>query len=75
MRLIAKNRNDMIKYALTKAEKIIDEIELIFGTAVHWNRQHPNEVPINPDPDGKLERIQTQLKKFRAQWNIKRDVL
>lgn len=27
----------------------------------HWNRTHPNETPINTDPDGKLAEIRRYL--------------
>lgn len=32
------------------------KVDLIFSDCADWNRLHPNEEPINPDPDGELMR-------------------
>lgn len=37
------------------------EIEKIFIDAAHWSRLHPDEEPIDPDPDGELRRIADAL--------------
>jgi hypothetical protein len=33
------------------------ETEQIFIDTDHWNRVHPDEEPIDPDPDGRLNRM------------------
>jgi hypothetical protein len=48
-----KPRQAIIK----KARNIRKEIAQIFLDAEHWNGTHPNEEPINPDPDGQLKRM------------------
>ncbi|MGE0363026.1 MAG: hypothetical protein AB7R67_20095 [Vicinamibacterales bacterium] len=42
---------------LAEARRIRAEIEQIFIDAEHWNRIHPSEEPIHPDPDGRLRRL------------------
>lgn len=38
-----------------------ENIQLAFNDAAHWNRLHPDEEPINPDPDGKLREMADQI--------------
>lgn len=33
------------------------EVEQIFIDVEHWNRIHPDEEPLDPDPDGTMRRI------------------
>ena len=42
---------------LREAYRIKTEIAQIFADADYWNINHPNEEPINPDPDGALRRL------------------
>jgi len=37
-------------------------IEMIFNDAAHWNRLHPTQKPIDPDPDGTLKKMLERLK-------------
>lgn len=40
-----------------RARRIAREVEQIRVDAEHWNRLHPDEEPINPDPDGELDAV------------------
>ena len=54
---------------LTERAKLIrDEIEQIFTDATCWNENHrtPEEVPIDPDPDGELKRAAEALDLYIA---------
>lgn len=42
---------------IADARAMLDEIELHFSSVAHWNRTHPDERPIDPDPDGQLRRV------------------
>ena len=44
-----------------RIEKTLAEIELLFLDAEHWNQSHPDEEPIDCDPDGELKRLQWRL--------------
>lgn len=46
---------------LARAQRIRAEINQIFLDAEHWNRLHPHETPIDPDPDGGLRRTLAAL--------------
>ena len=50
---------------ITRTRKIKSEIEQIFIDAAHWNEnvRKPRQVPIDPDPDGKLALILEGLNK------------
>ena len=39
---------------INEAARIANNIEQMFMDAEYWNRHHPNETPLNPDPDGQL---------------------
>jgi hypothetical protein len=41
--------------------RIITEIRQIFADAEHWNRVHPEEEPIEPDPHGTLAELLRRL--------------
>lgn len=66
---------------IDEARRIRKEIEQIFLDAEHWNLIHPEENPIDPDPDGTLVRmakgIDEGLKRegqsFDATINLERD--
>jgi hypothetical protein len=49
----AKTREQILE----EADRIRREIEQVFIDTEYWNSVHPNEEPINPDPDGMLARI------------------
>jgi len=42
---------------LRQAQNILAEINQIFLDAEHWNNNHPDEKPINPDEDGFLHHM------------------
>jgi hypothetical protein len=46
---------------LGNARRIRADIEQIFTDAAEWNRIHPNEGPIDCDPDGDLRRLANEL--------------
>lgn len=52
-----KTRDELVEELRTLRE----EIRLTFGTAAHWNRTHPDEEPIDPDPDGELADMAAQI--------------
>jgi len=37
--------------------RLRDECQDIIASCEYWNAAHPNEEPINPDPDGRLRRM------------------
>ena len=37
------------------------DVEQIFRDADHWNRTHPDEDPIDPDPDGTLRQLADEI--------------
>lgn len=41
---------------LDLAIKTIAEIDQIHVDVAYWNRMHPDEEPLDPDPDGSLRR-------------------
>lgn len=45
-----------------RSMRLAEECQAIFDDADHWNREHPEEEPIDVDPDGKLrETLQAAL--------------
>ena len=48
------------KHLADRAVKVVAEINHIFADCDHWNRTHPEEVPIDPDPDGALSAARSQ---------------
>ena len=46
------------------ARRIRANIEQVFSTAAHWNRSHPEEQPIDVDPDGEMRRITDEIDTF-----------
>jgi hypothetical protein len=40
-----------------RARQLRAEIDQIFVDAEYWNSEHPNDQPIDPDPDGRLRSI------------------
>lgn len=42
------------KRILDNVQKNIATIEGLFADTDHWNREHPNEEPVDADPDGRL---------------------
>ncbi|MGE3889441.1 MAG: hypothetical protein AB7H81_23670 [Vicinamibacterales bacterium] len=51
---------------VANASRLRREIDETFNDAAHWNRTHPGEAPIDPDPDGQLRRIAEGLDRFLA---------
>lgn len=56
---------------ILRAEKIKAEIEQIFVDASHWNRIHPDEEPIDPDPDGKMKECWHYCDEVITKFNLK----
>lgn len=46
---------------VARMRKLRQDIAAIFDDAAYWNRVHPDEEPIDPDPDGLMARIATAL--------------
>lgn len=42
---------------VNRARMLRAEITQIINEAAHWNRMHPNELPIDPDQHGQLRAI------------------
>jgi hypothetical protein len=42
---------------LARAINQRDEIHGYFDDIAHWNRLHPHETPIDPDPDGQMAEL------------------
>jgi hypothetical protein len=42
---------------ISRAQHLRQEIAMIFNDVEHWNRIHPDEKPIDADPDGLLRRM------------------
>lgn len=51
---------------LKNASENIDEIEQLLADVAHWNRTHPDQEPINIDPDGKLRQMADALRDMLA---------
>jgi hypothetical protein len=51
---------------ISKARKMLHEIELDFNTTARWNQnvRKPHEAPIDPDPDGTMTRLRDRLKQM-----------
>lgn len=43
------------------SRRIIENIDQLFADCAHWNRLHPDEKPINADPDGMLGKEKARL--------------
>lgn len=54
-----------------RLKRLRKEIYQIFLDAQHWNNIHPDEEPVNPDPDGKLWRMMTAIDKTLRREKIK----
>ena len=39
------------------AERSIENVDELFADTAHWNRLHPEEEPIDPDPDGEMAAV------------------
>ena len=51
---------------IQEAERMLKEIKQIFLDAAHWNNIHPDQKPIDPDPDGFLRHMAEILEGFFA---------
>lgn len=49
-----------------RALKLRADIQQTFDDAAQWNHTHPQERPIDPDPDGLLARIRDSLDRMLA---------
>jgi hypothetical protein len=61
---INRRRKSMAKTRLQiidDGRRIITEIRQIFLDAEHWNRLHPDEEPLDPDPQGELRALLLRL--------------
>jgi hypothetical protein len=50
-----------------RARQLRAEIDQIFKDADYWNAAHPNDPPIDPDPDGRLKAIAKGIDTMLAQ--------
>ncbi len=58
---------DLARYTLVQRIRAAKaEVEQYFRDVDHWNRQHPEETPIDGDPDGRLGRIHDAYAKCLA---------
>jgi hypothetical protein len=46
---------------IDEAKRLSAELGQIFLDVEHWNRIHPEETPIDPDPEGELGRMKKSL--------------
>lgn len=51
---------------IERGRRNLAEIEQIFRDLAHWNAAHPDETPIDIDPDGLLARIAEGYRRMLA---------
>jgi hypothetical protein len=39
------------------AERAVRVVDELFNDTAHWNRLHPDEAPLDPDPDGEMQKV------------------
>jgi hypothetical protein len=50
-------RNVTLESIVRDAERSVRTVDQLFSDAARWNRLHPNEEPIDPDPDGEMAAV------------------
>lgn len=50
-------RKPSLNSIIRSAERSIATVEQIFADVARWNRLHPDEQPIDPDPDGEMAAV------------------
>lgn len=56
---------------INDAARISNDIKQMFVDAKYWNELHPNEEPIDPDPDGELGRWKRRMDSLLTSENAK----
>jgi hypothetical protein len=46
---------------INEAARMVNEVEQLFIDMRYWSELHPEEEPIDPDPDGRLGRIKRAM--------------
>lgn len=46
---------------IDEGARLLREINQMFLDVAHWNQIHPDEVPIDPDPDGRMAKLRHGL--------------
>lgn len=46
---------------INEAARIVNNIEQLFLDTEYWNECHPDNAPLNPDPDGELTQERERL--------------
>lgn len=54
---MATQRKPSLSAIIRDAERAIANVDQIYIDAAHWNRLHPDEQPIDPDPDGEMAAV------------------
>jgi hypothetical protein len=52
-----KSRNVTLGSIIRDAERSIKHVDELFADIAHWNRVHPQEEQIDPDPDGEMAAV------------------
>jgi hypothetical protein len=50
-------RKVTLKSIIRDAERSIANIDLLFADCARWNRLHPTDEPVDPDPDGEMGQV------------------
>lgn len=50
-------RNVTLKSIIRDAERAVATADQLFADTAHWNRLHPDEQLIDPDPDGEMAAV------------------
>ena len=48
-------------HLVSRSEGMASEIRSLFADVEHWNTLNPDEMPIDPDPEGELTRLLADL--------------
>jgi hypothetical protein len=54
---MAHKKRPTLTSIIKDAERSIKNIDQLFADTAHWNRLHPDEKPIDPDPDGEMAAV------------------
>lgn len=50
-------RKVTLQSIIRDAERSIANVDQLFADTAHWNRVHPDEEQIDPDPDGEMAAV------------------
>jgi len=51
-------------FLVARARHLHEAMQLYVNSVEHWNREHPDEDPIDPDADGELAAARTRLEEL-----------